>query len=319
VVEDVKRFLDNHAVHEVVETHFPLAPLTSLHCGGPADILIRPESMASVMEILRMGKTLGIPVTLLGNGTNVLIPDGGLRGVVVLTTELKQIVVEPGELTAECGVSVYDLCKTAAAKGFKGLEQLYGIPGTVGGAVIGNAGCFGSEISDTIVWVETLLGNGNIYVFSKEKAGFSYRSSLIGKNSRMITRVCFSLPERADPELLRKTHKEYEEMRRSKGHYRHPSAGSVFKKPVTDSKSKYYGMSAGELIEMAGLKGISRNGARIADYHANFIINPESRAHSTDILDLITLARRKVEEKTGILLECELRILQENGQPLDLQ
>ncbi|MCF7942869.1 MAG: UDP-N-acetylmuramate dehydrogenase [Spirochaetia bacterium] len=319
MIEEVKRFLDNHAVHEEVESHIPLAPLTSLHCGGPADILIRPKYMASVMEVLRIGKILGIPVTLLGNGTNVLIPDEGLRGIVLLTTGLKQIAVKPGELTAECGVSVNNLCRTAAGKGFKGIERLYGIPGTVGGAVLGNAGCFGSEISDTIAWVETLLENGNIYVFSKEKAGFSYRSSLIGKNSRMITRVCFSLPERADPKLLGKTHQEYEEMRRTKGHYRHPSAGSVFKKPVTGRKSRYYGMSAGELIEMAGLKGVSQNGARIAEYHANFIINPESRAHSSDILDLITLARRKVEEKTGVLLECELRILQENGQPLNLQ
>ncbi len=318
MIETVKRFLDKHGVHEVVETRIPLAPFTSLHCGGPADILIRPEYMASVPEIFRMGQILGLPITLLGNGTNVLIPDGGLRGVVVLTTALKRITVESEEITAECGVSVYNLCRTAAARGFKGIERLYGIPGTVGGAVLGNAGCFGSEISDTIVWVETLHENGRISLVSKEKAGFSYRSSNIGRTSRMITRVCFSMPEKADPELLRKTHQEYEERRRVTGHYRYPSAGSVFKKPVTDRKSRFFGMSAGELIELAGLKGVTQNGACIADYHANFIINPDYQAHFADILDLITLARRKVEENTGILLTCELRILQENGQPLDL-
>ena len=280
-----------------------------MKCGGQAEIFIQPNRLDTVRKILLFAKYHSIPITFLGKGTNVLIPDSGIRGITIQTDNLHKLTLYDTSIGVECGTTMNALVTSAAVHGFQGLEKFYGLPGTVGGSVFGNAGCFGSEISDYLDWVDIITRDGKIVRVQAEDAEFTYRSSTFLKKSGFIGKMQFTFQNSASPGKLKQKCDYYRLQRRGKGHYTDPSAGSVFKKPDIPEEHPCYGLSAGELIERSGLRGFSVNGAVIADYHANFIINPEQKATAKDVLQLIKIVQIRVNQMFGVDLECELRFL----------
>jgi len=272
-------------------------------------MFIQPENLSEVRKILLFAKQHSIPITFLGKGTNVLVSDSGIRGITLQTENLRKLTLCDTSITVECGTNMDTLVTTAADHGLQGLEMFYGLPGTIGGSIFGNAGCFGSEISDLLEWVDVITRDGEIVRIQTEDADFTYRSSIFLKNSEFIGQLHFSFKNSASPSKLKQKCEYYRLQRENKGHYTAPSAGSVFKKPDVPKEHPCFGLSAGKLIEKSGLSGFSINGAVIADYHANFIINPDQKASANDVIQLIKIVQKRVKHMFGIDLKCEVRFL----------
>lgn len=309
MISNVKESLKKINITSEVRYNEPLRKYTSLKCGGSADIFIQPGNLSEVREILPFAKQYAIPITILGKGTNVLVSDNGIRGIILQTENLCKLTLCDTSLTVECGIEMDTLVTSAAKSGFQGLEMFYGLPGTIGGSVFGNAGCFGSEISDHLDWVEVITHDGEVVRILTEDANFTYRSSVFFTDIGFIGKMHFSFQNFASPDELKQKCIFYRLQRENRGHYNAPSAGSVFKKPNVPKDHPYYGLSAGALIEKSGLSGFSINGAFIADYHANFIINPEQKASTADVLSLISVVKKRVKQMFAIDLECEVRYL----------
>lgn len=277
-----------------------LASYTSFRIGGPCRLLVKPKSITEVGIVLQLAKDNRLPCFILGNGSNLLVPDEGYDGIVILTAGLSEIVLE-GEKRIRCGagVSLSKLCSYALAHSLSGLEFAWGIPGSVGGAVYMNAGAYGGEIKDVLSTCEFLAENGEKRCYSRDQLAFSYRSSYFTDKSCVIESAVFELrpdkhaaiKERMDDVIHRRTSKQPLE---------YPSAGSVFKRPE--------GAFAGGLIEQCGLKGYTIGGAQVSEKHAGFIINI-GNATCRDVTDLITHIQQTVYAKTGYQLECEVKIL----------
>ena len=227
----VKESLEKINITAKVLFNEPMRKHTSLKCGGPADIFIIPESLSSVREVILFAKQHSVPVTFLGQGTNVLVSDNGIRGITLQTGNLCKLTQYDTSITVECGSDMNSLVTSAVDRGFRGLEMFYGLPGTIGGSIFGNAGCFGSEISGNLDWVDIITRTGDIVRTRAEDADFSYRSSMFSRNSGFIGQMHFSFKEFSPPSELRQRCEYYRLQRESKGHYISPSAGSVFKKP----------------------------------------------------------------------------------------
>lgn len=309
MISTVRESLEKINITAKVVFNKPLKEYTSIKCGGLADIFIQPEKLSDVRKILPFAKKHAIPVTFLGKGTNVLVGSNGIRGITLQTENLCKISLCVTSITVECGTDINSLVNTAIDKGLQGLEMFYGLPGTIGGSIFGNAGCFGSEISDHLDWVEVITHDGEVVRVLTKDAEFSYRSSIFLKNSGFISKMHFSLQKSVSPGELKRRCMYYRMQREKKGHYNAPSAGSVFKKPNVPIDHPCFGLSAGTLIEKAGLSGFSVNGAVIAEYHANFIINPEQKASADDVLQLISIVQKRVKHMFSIDLECEVRYL----------
>ena len=309
MISTVKESLEKINITAKVLLNEPLKKYTSLKCGGSADIFIQPKNLSEVRKILPFANQHAIPITFLGKGTNVLVSDRGIRGITLQTENLCKLILCDTSLTAECGIDMDTLVTSAADNGFQGLEMFYGLPGTIGGSVFGNAGCFGSEISDHLDWVDVITHDGEVVRILTKNADFTYRSSVFLKNTGFIGKMHFSFQNSASPEDLKQRCTYYRSQREEKGHYNSPSAGSVFKKPKVPKDHPYFGLSAGTLIEKSGLSGYSINGAVIADSHANFIINPEQKASTDDVLQLIAIIQKRVKHMFAVDLECEVRYL----------
>jgi UDP-N-acetylmuramate dehydrogenase len=293
-----------------------LAAWTSFRTGGPADCILHPRTTQALQTLLALREQLGVPAVVLGGGTNVLVPDRGLRAAVIRTDLLDRITVEPPAVTAEAGAAVSRLCTSAAEAGLSGIERLYGLPGSIGGAIAGNAGCFGTETADSIMWIEYCDESGNLQRISRDEARFGYRSSRFREEGGLtILQARFLLISSGESGAMKKIHVACMQRRNERGHFRFPSAGSVFKRPELPPDHPLFGKTAGELIELSGLKGFRCGGAQIADYHANFIINPELKASSADIVDLMETAERQVFSQTGVRLSSEILVLNEEGRP----
>ena len=277
----------------------PLASYTSYKVGGPADVLMHPQTISQLQAIIQQCHRLGIPWMVLGKGANVLIADEGFRGVVVMLDRCcRQIRKEENHLYVGSGVEVAQLVQYCERHGVGGLEFLAGIPGTIGGALIMNAGAFGGEIGQRVVYVEALLPTGKRIRIPKEDAGFGYRQAkgLQGK----ILMGCLLEVTPANGEELQKIHQHYVQRRAAKQPLQFPSCGSVFKRPPGDY--------AGRLIEAAGCKGWRVGGAMVSEKHANFIVNT-GKATARDIFDLMVKVQQAVHEKFGIWLEPEVRLV----------
>jgi UDP-N-acetylmuramate dehydrogenase len=246
----------------------------------------------------------GLPITLLGAGSNLLISDRGLPGLVICTRHLRQTHFNPytATVTVGAGESIARLAWQAAERGWEGLEWAVGIPGTVGGAVVMNAGAHASCSADILVSVQTLSPDGIIEQLTPQDLGFSYRTSILQGGNRLVTQATFQLRPGADPKQVRAMTAQHLKQRHRSQPYNLPSCGSVFRNPDTHT--------AGWLIEQLGLKGYKIGGAQVAERHANFILNCGG-AKANDIFQIIRHVQQQVEQNWSLCLEPEVKILGE--------
>ncbi|HOD93857.1 MAG TPA: UDP-N-acetylmuramate dehydrogenase [Clostridia bacterium] len=286
---------------DFIKFNEPMSNYTAYKTGGPADMLAIPEDTASLKELLLVLKKNQVPTYVFGNCTNLIVRDKGIRGAVILTNKLNGLEVKDNIITASCGVSMAKLAAFAYEIALSGMEAVSGIPGTVGGAVYMNAGSYGTSMEDILISSEYLDQDMQIHTLTKEKHEFGCRKSFYTDSNLVILKASFKLTP-ADKNNIKQDMIEYAKKRKSSQPLEYPSCGSVFKRPV--------GYYAGKLIEDAGLKGYSVNGAEISTKHAGFIIN-KGNATSKDILSIIDLIKTVVYNKYKVDLEPEVRIIGE--------
>ena len=270
--------------------------------GGPVDILLIPSKVSQVVETLKICKNENIPYFIIGNGSNLLVKDGGIRGVVIKLSNLLSIEVNGNIIKASSGTLLEDVSKKAVENSLTGFEFACGIPGSVGGAVFMNAGAYDCEIKNVIKEAEVLDRDGNIKVLSKEELELGYRTSKVMKDNLVVISATFELTK-GDKEKIRERVNELTEKRESKQPLEYPSAGSTFKRPE--------GYFAGKLIQDAGLKGASLGGAAVSEKHSGFVINKDG-ATAEDVLNLIAHVQNEVKKQFGVELHTEVRIIGED-------
>lgn len=286
-----------------VTENFPLARATSMGVGGPTRYLLRPKTAGEIKNAIRIAGHEGIPLAVLGGGTNVIADDCGFPGAVLITTGLMSLRVSADLIRVGTGWSLARLIETAANAGFSGFEELAGIPGTVGGAVAMNAGALESVISDRLYMVEVVTADGDEREYNRPELEFAYRKSPFFERGEIVTSVTFK-PRRDETAQIRKRTHAVLATRRD----RQPlgrSAGCIFRNPAGAK-------TAGQLIDQAGLKGTRIGGAVVTHRHANWIVAEEG-ATGRDCIELIKTIQAKVLEKMGIELELEVRILSCTG------
>ena len=273
---------------------------TSFRIGGPAEVMAFPHTVGELSDLLRTASALGVRPALLGAGTNVLAPDEGLRGLVIVTRDCLMCLERMDEthIAALAGVSMAKLAIFAQEANLTGLEFAHGIPGTVGGGVYMNAGAYGGEIMQVAEKTDFLRMDGSMQTFTGVAQGFGYRTSAFQSMQGVIVRTVFALTE-GKREAIRAHMQELAEKRRASQPLELPSAGSAFKRPV--------GGYAAALIEQAGLKGFQVGCAAVSEKHAGFIVN-RGGATAADVLKLIEIVQKRVLENSGIALEPEIRL-----------
>lgn len=280
----------------------PMARHTTFKIGGPADYLILPSSAQEVAAVWNAAAEYGVPVIALGNGSNVLVLDGGIRGLVLKLGETMGYIRHTGTtVIAGAGAALTDVSRYAARYGLTGLEFAVGIPGSIGGAVFMNAGAYDGEIGNVVSAVTSVCSGRRQKRFTHAEIAFSYRHSAFQDNGCIICEVELSLTE-GDDLAIKNTMGDFTSRREAKQPVEMPSAGSTFKRPP--------GYFAGTLIEQAGLKGYKLGGAQISEKHAGFIINAGG-ATAADVLALIQEVQRRVFEQFGVKLQPEVQILGE--------
>jgi UDP-N-acetylmuramate dehydrogenase len=282
-----------------VRAAMPLAELTSFRIGGPADLFVNVEAEGELMHAKAAACRAGVPCFCLGAGTNLLVSDRGMRGLVVrLGDGFATIKIDGTEVVAGAGAAFGALVNEVVDRGLEGLEFGEGIPGTVGGGLVMNAGAFGGEIAKVVTLVHGVTEAGEAIALTKDDVKFAYRRTELPDHF-IITRVDFELA-RGDRERLMTRVAELKAKRASRQPRGVPNAGSIFKNPP--------GNFAGKLLEGAGLKGTRLGGAAFSDQHANFIVNLGG-AQAAEVRALIDMARNKVKEQSGVLLEPEVRLV----------
>jgi UDP-N-acetylmuramate dehydrogenase len=283
---------------EVLENE-PMNRHTSFKIGGKSDLFITPTTVGALEAIIKECKQNEIPYFILGNGSNILVSDKGIRGAVIrLDSNTNKINVNDDIITCEAGAQLMTVCLAAQKNSLTGLEFAYGIPGTMGGAVYMNAGAYGREMKDVVISSDYINLSGR-HTLKASQHSFAYRHSIYSNSDKIITSVTLKLKKGNSNEIQDKM-KELMQRRKDKQPLEHPSAGSVFKRPE--------GHFAGTLIEQCGLKGTTIGGAMVSEKHAGFIINT-GNATCDDVLKLIDLIKDKVFTKTSISLESEIKIL----------
>ncbi len=276
----------------------PMSKHTSFRIGGPAEVFAMPKNEDELKSLILMTNELEIPTFLLGNGSNLLVSDDGIDGVVVDLSGLCGIEIDGTTISAGAGVLLSKLASEALRANLSGLEFAHGIPGSVGGAVCMNAGAYGGQMSDVVVSTRVLDRNGVIREIPLSEHNYGYRKSIFLSDSGLIVLSTKLALKPEDHDKIESMMTELSLKRRSKQPLEYPSAGSVFKRPE--------GYFAGALIEDAGLKGRSVGGAEVSEKHAGFIIN-RGGATAKDVVALIEVIQKEVYEKYGVVLECEIR------------
>ena len=272
--------------------------------GGPADILAFPKSAKEVEQIVAYCRETDTPWLVLGNASNLIVRDGGIRGVVIMLSEMNQITVEDTTLIVEAGAKLIDPTYVALHESLTGFEFACGIPGSVGGAVFMNAGAYDGEIQDIFASCDVLLADGRVVTMMKEEMAFSYRHSTLQDQHAIILSARFDLAQ-GDQDQIKKRMDELTELRQLKQPLEYPSCGSVFKRPV--------GHFTGKLIQDAGLQGLKWGGAQISEKHAGFIVNVD-HATATDYVELIAHIQQVIKERFDVQLETEVRIIGEEAK-----
>ncbi len=276
-----------------------LQQYTMTKLGGKADVFVLPETEEEAIAVIRYAHLNNIPLLMLGNGSNMVVRDGGMRGIVVTFSHLDEIHINGEHVYAQSGALIKDVSKLAAAASLTGFEFACGIPGSIGGAMAMNAGAYGGEIKDIIISSKVLTKEGEILILSKEELELGYRQSSIAKKGYYVLSSEFQLApgvqEEIDAKIANLTFQ-----RESKQPLEYPSAGSVFKRPP--------GHFAGKLIQDSGLQGKGVGGAEVSTKHAGFIVN-KGNATATDYIATIKMVQRVVKEKYDVDLETEVKIV----------
>ena len=295
---------------EAVGREVLLAPFTTFRVGGPAEYLVEVHHATALARVVAIAAQAGLPLTVLGGGSNVLVSDAGIRGVVVRVRGGAIVLEGESGVRADAGASLNHLVRWTVGKGLAGLEAWAGTPGTVGGAIVGNAHYRGRSIGELVASVRLIGGGG---VIADEPAGemeFAYDRSRLQRTSEVVLSVLFALTPAAEPAGLREDARRSLADRKRTQPLQVPSAGCVFQNPdpAVDRVPDGIAPSAGALIDRAGLKGSAIGGARVSPVHANFIVN-EGGATASDIRRLIERCRDEVQARFGVTLREEIRYL----------
>ncbi len=285
-----------------VLTDEPMKKHVTFRVGGAADYFVSPESAEEVQKIILLCKEKGMPYYILGNGSNLLVSDSGYRGVIIqIYKSMSDISVEGELVKAQAGALLSAIAAQAAAASLTGFEFASGIPGTIGGAAVMNAGAYGGEMKDVIEQVTVLTKDGEILVIPGEKMEMGYRTSIVAKNQYIVLEAVIRLAH-GEQEQIRAKMEELKEKRTTKQPLEYPSAGSTFKRPE--------GYFAGKLIEDAGLRGFQVGGAQVSEKHCGFVINKD-QATAAEVRELIRQVSERVRENSGVTLEPEVKMLGE--------
>ena len=275
---------------------------TTFRIGGPADIMILPQTVEDIQKAVEICCQEEIPYYIIGQGSNLLVMDKGIRGAVIkLGKNFKKVDFDQNIIRAEAGIRLSELSKLAARHSLSGLEFAEGIPGSLGGAVTMNAGAYNGEIKNIVLLVEALSSDGRILRFNGDECNFSYRHSIFQENGCTVLRCQLQLAA-GDQDEIRQTMREFARLRKERQPIEYPSAGSVFKRPD--------GVYVGPMIEKMGLKGYRIGGAEVSTKHAGFIVN-RGNATARDVLDLITHIQDTARERFKVELQPEIRIIGE--------
>ncbi len=287
---------------DAVRRQEPMHLHTSFRIGGPADWFVEAVSPEQVREVTALCRQEGVPLTVIGNGTNLLVSDRGIRGAVLrIGAGLAQVSVKGREITAGAGVLLSRLARAAQEAGLSGLAFAGGIPGSLGGGVCMNAGAYGGELVQVLTGVTWLLPDGTLETVPAGRLELGYRTSVCQKNGAVVLEAQMALSP-GDPSEIAAQMDDLSRRRREKQPLEYPSAGSAFKRPA--------GHFAGQLIEEAGLKGFAVGGAAVSEKHAGFVINTGG-ATARDVRDLLEAVADRVEKRSGIRLEPEIRMIGE--------
>lgn len=297
----IKEF-KQHFPKLILKENEPLSLYTYTKTGGPADVVAFPKTTEEVKDVVGWVKKESLPLTVLGNASNLIVKDGGIRGVVMILTEMKQIKIDKKKIIVQSGARLIDTSYAAYEAELTGLEFACGIPGSIGGAVYMNAGAYDGEVSEVIESVTVLTLDGEIKTLDNHELEFSYRHSRIQEIQDIVLEVIFQLKKGHTVEIKERMDK-LTFLRESKQPLEYPSCGSVFKRPT--------GYFTGKLIQEAGLQGKIWGGAQISMKHAGFIVNID-HATATDYIELIQHIQEVILEKDGVKLVPEVRIIGED-------
>ena len=292
--------LNNVIEKDSILTDEPMSRHTTFRVGGPADFFVTPKTKEDVRDVIRVCKEVGMPYYIIGNGSNLLVSDAGYRGVIVqIYKEMNEVKVEGDLVKAQAGALLSGIAAKALGAELSGFEFASGIPGTIGGACVMNAGAYGGEMKDVLESVTVLTGEGKIIELGRNELELGYRTSVIAKEGYIVLGAVLKL-ERGDGEKIKTYMDELKEKRVTKQPLEYPSAGSTFKRPE--------GYFAGKLIEDAGLRGFQVGGAQVSEKHCGFVINRD-HATAADIMELMRQVQIRVKENSGVDLEPEVKRL----------
>ena len=296
--EDIQNYIDGSKI----KYNEPMSKYTTLKVGGKADVIVIPENIEDVIITLKFAKNNDIPVTVIGNGSKLLIKDGGIRGIVIkFGSKFSNVDIDGEYITASAGMTIPRLAIIAKDNSLAGLEFATGIPGNVGGAIYMNAGAYGSEMSNIVQEVTYIDEDLNVKTITNKECEFSYRNSIFRNTNNVIISTKLKLTKGNKQEIAEQM-KQNQESRKTKQPLEYPNAGSTFKRPE--------GYFVGKLIDDLGLKGYSIGGAQISTKHSGFIVNTGG-ATAKDVLNLIDYIKEKVLEANGVKLEEEIIVLGE--------
>lgn len=301
--EYVYKHLLNILDEKDIKLDEPMKKHISFRVGGPADILVKPRAEEQIKNIIDFAKKENIPYIVKGNGSNLLVRDGGIRGIVIeITDNFNSYEIEDKIIKVQSGALLSIIGRAALKQNLKGFEFAAGIPGTIGGALAMNAGAYGGEMKDIVKSVRLMDTDGNIFNFSNEDMQFGYRKSILSKSDYIVLGAEIEL-EKGDYEEIKEMMKDFSNRRITKQPLNLPSAGSTFKRPE--------GYFAAKLIDDSGLRGLTLRNAQVSDKHCGFVVNLGD-AKASDILDLMYVVKSTVKNKFGVTLEEEVKILGED-------
>lgn len=287
---------------EQVKTEEPMKNHTTFRVGGPAEFFVMPRTAEEVKKVIDLCRRESFPYYIIGNGSNLLVSDQGYRGVVLqIYKEMSYIEIEENVIVAQAGALLSAIANKALENGLTGFEFAAGIPGTLGGACVMNAGAYGGEMKDVLEEVTVLTEEGEVLIIPKENLELGYRTSIIARKGYIVLEARIQLRE-GEKEAIKSLMEELKDKRVSKQPLEYPSAGSTFKRPE--------GYFAGKLIQDAGLRGFSVGGAQVSEKHCGFVINREN-ATAADVAELMRQVSARVEEEFGVKLEPEVKRLGE--------
>ena len=298
IEEKIYQLLEAAAGTDHIYREEPMKNHTTFRIGGNAEVFAAPDSADGVERVLQICREENIPCTVIGNGSNLLVGDRGVCGVVLrMYRGYASIRIEGTDLYVQAGALLGQTAAAAAREGLTGLEFASGIPGTIGGAAAMNAGAYGGEMKDVLVWVKAIDRDGYVRQYAAAELELGYRTSRIQKEALVVLEVKLTL-QQGDPVKIRERMEELKEQRVAKQPLEYPSAGSTFKRPE--------GYFAGKLIMDAGLRGFSVGDAQVSEKHCGFVIN-RGNATAADVMALVSQVQTIVEEKFGVQLELEVR------------